>query len=242
MTVKTKPILRWPGGKTQLLTEIQSRMPKDFRIFHEPFAGGGALTFAIQPQGGFLSDINPELVNFYRVLKQRPHDLVKRLLTFRTGSKHFYDLRTKDRHHAYSALCPVWKAARFLFINRSCFNGLMRVNRSGQLNCSYGSPITPERLFDSNTIYAASAALRTTRIYHGPYESVETQAVTGDFVYFDPPYVPVKPAGMIGYTDAGFSLNDQGQLARLCGKLTRKCSGPTTRKVRPTNRHNLRPH
>ncbi len=222
MEIKSKPILRWPGGKTQLLSDIQMLLPQEYRGFHEPFAGGGALTFALQPLGGYLSDLNPELINFYRVLKQKPQVLAGHLSNLRIEDKHFYDLRAKDRHHAFLKLCPVWRAARFLFINRTCFNGVMRVNRMGQLNCSYGSPIVAARVFNTDSIMAASLALKGVRIYEGSYECVEGKAEEGDFVYFDPPYVSVRPAGTIGYTERGFGLNDQAQLARFCGKLTKK--------------------
>ncbi|MGE3623072.1 MAG: DNA adenine methylase [Bdellovibrionales bacterium] len=220
--VKSSPILRWPGGKTQLLDEIQRRMPSSFGCMHEPFIGGGALTFALQPLGGFLSDMNAELINFYTELKHRPESVIDHLRSFKMSEKFFYKLRAADRDKNFLSADRSWRAARYLFINRCCFNGMMRVNAAGQLNCSYGQPNSRASVFNEDDVYATNEALRVNRIYQAPYSSVEYCARPGDFVYLDPPYVPVRPGGEIGYTGNGFSLNDQGQLAVMCGRLTKK--------------------
>lgn len=216
------PILRWPGGKRQLLPAILERFPETYNCFHEPFAGGGAVTFAVQPLGGHLSDVNGELINFYKMLKTRPADLVETLLGFALSKEMFLALRTVDRSRDFSGFCPVWRAARYLFINRTCFNGIMRVNADGQLNGSYGKPLNKGKVYATENIFAASDALRAIRIFEASYDKVLEAARAGDFVYFDPPYVSVRPAGDIQYTTDGFNLDHQARLAQLCGKLTKK--------------------
>lgn len=223
MTKKhVSPILRWPGGKTQILEEIQRRMPPSFGCLHEPFIGGGALTFAVQPQGGFMSDVNAELINFYNEIKHRPERVIDHLRSFRMSEKFFYRLRAADRKDGFLSADAAWRAARYLFINRCCFNGMMRVNAGGQLNCSYGHPDSRARVFGEDGIHAAHEALRASRIFHASYRAVEDAARPGDFVYLDPPYVPVRPGGDIGYTGGGFSLSEQGRLAVTCGRLTKR--------------------
>lgn len=172
------PILRWPGGKRRALPEILKRLPKKYGCLHEPFVGGGALTFDLEPSGGFISDLNSELTNFYTVLKQNPKALTSALLDFELSQKAFYDLRAQDRSPEFKNLDPAWRAARYLFINRTCFNGMMRVNARGQLNCSYGSPIIPSRVYETKNIDEAHKALRSVRIYESSYEGIENRVQT----------------------------------------------------------------
>lgn len=223
MTIQpVSPPLRWPGGKRALLPQIKALMPRHYNCLHEPFIGGGALSFALQPQGGFISDLNSELINVYQQIKHRPDALIDALQGFENTKTGFYDLRAKDREPDFAASNPVWRAARYLFLNRTCFNGMMRVNAKGQLNCAYGTPVSDTRAFDPEPVIKAHHALRATRIESAPFEAVLKCAQEGDFVYFDPPYVSVKPSGDINYTAGGFTLNDQGRLANLCGKLTKR--------------------
>lgn len=222
MIIKAAPILRWPGGKTRILHEILDRMPGKFGCLHEPFIGGGALSFALQSPGQFISDLNSELISFYNEVKHRPDLVAGYLRNFMTGAEFFYQLRSADRNNAFNRKNASWRAARYLFINRSCFNGIMRVNFAGQLNCAYGFPKNSTYLYDEDSIYDASRALRAARICHAGFEGVENRAKSGDFIYLDPPYLAEKQGYEIRYTNAGFSLKEQEGLAQLCDRLTRR--------------------
>lgn len=217
----TDPILRWPGGKRKLLPELLDRIPDSFGCFHEPFVGGGAMTFALQPTGGFISDLNGELINFYTVLKQKPRELIEYLQRFPVSKKDYYRIRNEDRNPMFTAVCPIYRAARYLFINRTCFNGLMSVNRQGQISVSSGTPLKESRVYATESIWQAHEALRAIRIYSDSYVRLLDVVRPGDFVYLDPPYVPVKPSGDIKYTKEGFSITDQAKLAILCEELTK---------------------
>lgn len=136
----SNPILRWPGGKRKLLPTLLEKLPDRYGCFHELFVGGGAMTFALQPPGGFISDLNTELMNFYTVLKHQPAQMIEYLKRFPVSKKDYYRIRNEDRYPLFSSLCPVYRAARYLFINRTCFNGMMSVNGAGQISVSSGKP------------------------------------------------------------------------------------------------------
>jgi len=216
----TTPILRWPGGKRRLLSEIIDRLPRNYGHMHEPFVGGGALTFALKPKNGCISDLNSELINFYTILKQSPQALIKQLSNFDLSRETFYALRHSDRSLEFAKFSLIWRAARYLFINRTCFNGMMRVNKQRALNCSHGAPIIAERVYNTDSIWQAHEGLQTINICNGPYQDLKQRVQNGDFVYLDPPYVSVRPAGDISYTSDGFGLDDQRQLAKFCDELT----------------------
>jgi len=217
----TAPILRWPGGKRSLLKTICAYLPDKYGTVFEPFVGGGALTFDQQPHGGFISDVNAELINFYTVVKQNPAGLAQQIQCFDISTETFYTLRAADRLPRFQTFDPVWRAARYLYMNRTCFNGMMRVTKQGWLTCSIGGPLRQERVHDTDSIWAAHEALQATRIYEGAYQKLESLVKSGDFIYFDPPYVPVRVAGDISYTANELGLNEQAHLAQLCGKLTK---------------------
>lgn len=218
----TTPLLRWPGGKRTLLPALLARVPERFGCLHEPFAGGGALTFALAPAGGYMSDLNAELINFYRVLKQTPRAMIDYLLRFPVSKADYYRIRNEDRNLHFAAASPAYRAARYLYLNRTCFNGLMTVNKSGQISVSCGKPLSEARVYATDNIWEAHAALRAVRIYHAPYAGLLERVHAGDFVYLDPPYVPVRTGGNLRYTAHGFTFDDQGALAQLCGKLTQR--------------------
>jgi len=131
---RVTPILKWAGGKTQLLPELNSRMPLHYNNYIEPFFGGGALFFANNPDSAILADINPELVNLYTTVAKEPHQIINKLKTYQNSEEFFYEMRAKD----YNSLSNIEKAARTLFINKTCFNGLYRVNKKGGFNTPYG--------------------------------------------------------------------------------------------------------
>lgn len=216
-----KPLLRWPGGKSQLLTQIIARLPASFRALHEPFAGGAALSFALQRPGSFLSDINPELINLYQHVKHRPAEVIRHLLAFPLSRETFAALRRVDRDSLYHSLEPAWRAARYLFLSRTCFNGLMRITADGFQGCSMGGPWRRDHIYDQEPIWSTHRALRACRLSNTGYALAFAAAQPGDFIFIDPPYVSVRPSGDIAYTADAFDLNRQALLANLCGRLTR---------------------
>lgn len=219
--IKCPPLLRWPGGKSRLLADILPRLPQTYSCLHEPFGGGAALSFALQPGGYFLSDCNAELINLYAEVKHRPAQVIGHLSRFSLNRETFVALRRVDRDPLYASLDRAWRAARYLFLSRTCFNGLLRVDRKGHQSCSLGGPWSEARVFDETSIWRTHDALRACRLSRTHYQTALLATQPGDFVYLDPPYVPVRPAGDIAYTSNAFSADDQGMLANLCGKLTR---------------------
>ncbi|MBL4613538.1 MAG: Dam family site-specific DNA-(adenine-N6)-methyltransferase [Magnetovibrio sp.] len=217
-----RPFLRWPGGKRRLLREIQKRLPKHYKGYFEPFIGGGALFFAQRPGFGYIGDFNPEVANAYSVIKHKPAQLIHEVARHRNTETHYYALRNVDRDPEYRQWTDVQRAARFVFLNRTCFNGICRMNRRGQLNMGYGHLKKPT-IMRPDDIWAAHHALRTIRVAHASFEEVLKLARPGDFVYFDPPYVPLSAtASFTAYTAGGFGVEQQRDLWRVCVKLHRK--------------------
>ncbi|MEB3223559.1 MAG: DNA adenine methylase [Candidatus Sericytochromatia bacterium] len=203
------PFVKWVGGKRSLLPQIMGRIPQRFNAYHEPFVGGGAVFFALQPVKARLSDDNGELVTAYQVIRDDVERLIRHLRTHRVEAEYFYDLRAKDP----SRLDPVERASRLIYLNRTCFNGLYRVNSRGGFNVPFGRYKNP-LICNEAGLRAASLALSGTAAVHAGYEAVLDQARRGDFVYFDPPYHPVSAtANFTGYTAGAFGERDQRRLA-----------------------------
>ena len=185
------------------------RIPQRFNAYHEPFVGGGAVFFALQPVKARLSDDNGELVTAYQVIRDDVERLIRHLRTHRVEAEYFYDLRAKDP----SRLDSVERASRLIYLNRTCFNGLYRVNSRGGFNVPFGRYKNP-LICNEAGLRAASLALSGTAAVHAGYEAVLDQARRGDFVYFDPPYHPVSAtANFTGYTAGAFGERDQRRLA-----------------------------
>ena len=212
-----KPILKWAGGKSQLLPEIKKRMPVSFNKYIEPFVGGGALFFNLCPKNAIISDSNPDLINLYNVIASNPEELVESLKQYRNEKDFFYKIRSLDS----SKLSDVEKASRMIYLNRTCFNGLYRVNRMGQFNVPFGNYKNP-KIVDEDLISVLSPILRDTKIILSDYTDILNQyAEEGDFVFLDPPYMPVGKYGDFKrYTKEQFYENDQRQLARVVRQLT----------------------
>ena len=214
-----KPFVKWLGGKRRLLPHIVPRLPHRFGCFHEPFIGGGALFFALKPEYSYISDSNGDVVNAYNVIKHKVHALIADLRRHVARRDYYYALRDADRHSSFGALSDVARASRFIFLNKTCFNGLHRVNTRGQFNAAYGKYRNPA-IFDPDNLIACHHALRRTRITHGGFLEVERIARAGDFVYFDPPYLPISgTSNFVGYAKGGFGLNDHLALRGLCLRL-----------------------
>lgn len=219
-TVRCRPFLKWAGGKTQLLPELLKRVPGAFGTYREPFLGGGALFFAMQPERAILSDINLELVRTYQAVRDNVDDVIGRLTIHaedhaRSDKEHFLRIREMRWESMPSGAC----AARMIYLNKMCFNGLYRVNSRGQFNVPFGKFKTLPTICDSENLRACSWALRNSDIRHAEFTSADA-AHSGDFVYFDPPYVPVsKTSNFVGYTKGGFGRDAQDALAKLAWHL-----------------------
>lgn len=183
-----KPFLKWAGGKTQLLSAIVQHVPPKYGLYIEPFVGGGAVFFHLRPREAVISDANPELMNCYRVVRDDVDALVELLFAYPYDRDFYYELR-KQRP---SKLTPIARAARLIYLNKTCYNGLYRVNKQGEFNVPFGLQRNP-KICDRAQLKAASQALRDVVIEEGGYCSILAKyARTGDFVYLDPPYYPVS--------------------------------------------------
>ncbi len=213
------PVLKWAGGKTQLLPELTSRMPKEYNKYIEPFIGGGALFFRLNADKAIIADSNPELINMYHVVAKCSNLLIEALKEYKNDEEMFYEVRAKD----WTECDEVEAAARMIYLNHTCFNGLYRLNRKGQFNTPYGRYKNPT-ICNTEKIYAASEVLKKAEIVCGDYLDVlKKYAKKGDFIFLDPPYVPVSEyADFKRYTKEQFYESDQRNLAeevhRLVGK------------------------
>lgn len=215
-----RPFVKWVGGKRQLLDVLHVAAPRDFGRYFEPFVGGGAFLFSQLPGSATISDANAELINCYQVIRDNVEALIRSLRRHKNEEEHFYAVRAKKP----SEMTPVQRASRFIFMNKTCFNGLYRENKSGQFNTPFGRYDNP-KIVDTENLVAISEYLRTSdvEIKHSGYQDVLAQALPGDFVYFDPPYVPMtKTASFASYVKGGFGLHDQAELANVFAELTKK--------------------
>ncbi|MBP8613886.1 MAG: DNA adenine methylase [Firmicutes bacterium] len=242
--VVARPFVKWAGGKSQILCELLPRIDISPRNYWEPFVGGGALFFALLETGIIhshsdencdfcgdnamgsksspgkkivINDKNEELANAYRVVQSNVADLVESLERHLVTKEHFYKVRAQDP----SELSEVERASRFIFLNKTCYNGLWRVNKKGHFNVPFGRYKNP-RICDETNLLAVSCALRGVTILSRDFEEVAICAQSGDFVYFDPPYHPLsETSDFTSYVDSGFGTKDQERLASVARYLTR---------------------
>ncbi len=221
-----QPFLKWAGGKRQLLSEIRKYIPKRYNIYFEPFIGAAAVLFDLQPQTAIINDANAELINCYQMIKEKPEELITAARKHKelNTKEYFYKLRGLDRTKEFQDLTPVERAARIIYLNKTCFNGLFRVNSNGQFNVPYGDYKTPS-IVDEVVIKATSRYLNEMliQISNDDFEAAVSGAGRGDFVYFDPPYDPVSDtASFTGYDVNGFDKNEQKRLKKVCDELSKK--------------------
>ncbi len=216
--MSARPLLRWAGGKTQLLPELLNLAPKEFNVYHEPFVGGGALFFALNPKQARLSDLNSKLINVYRCVQNNVQEVIDHLRTFQKTSECFYEQRRLMNENTLSSPQDALGAARFIFLNKLCFNGLYRENASGGFNVPYAGNRNVTFLDEANLL-ECSIVLQKVELYTQGFECVADRVVPGDFVYFDPPYVPVNATSFVDYTADGFGANEQLQLRDLARAL-----------------------
>ena len=214
-----RPVLKWAGGKRQLLPEILLRLPPRAETYYEPFVGGGAVFFALAARGAFrravLSDTNSELINVYRALKEDVAGVIRALEKLRDG----HSTEPYDRVRARVPKSETGRAARVIYLNRTGFNGLYRVNSKGEFNVPIGRYVRP-RIVDEKRLRAAAEALSVAEIVLEDFERVSARARRGDAVYFDPPYLPVsRTASFAEYQSTPFGFSEHERLARVFTRL-----------------------
>ncbi|MDD3324515.1 MAG: DNA adenine methylase [Sulfurospirillaceae bacterium] len=227
-----KPFLKWVGGKRALVDEIIKRMPNKFNTYFEPFVGGGALFFELKKRGmlegkkSYLFDANFELINAYNTVKNNPCELIEILKEFQNKHSHdfYYEVRTMDREGSFTALPDAVRSARFIYLNKTCFNGLYRVNSKGFYNVPMGRYKNPA-ICDTSSILSASRALQEAEVLHVDFAKVLDFAKKGDFVYFDPPYYPLTTtSSFTSYNQDIFLEDEQKRLFNTFEKLAKKGS------------------
>jgi DNA adenine methylase len=211
-----RPILKWAGGKQQLLSQLIPKTPDTFKKYIEPFFGGGALFFALNPGYAIISDSNPEIINLYQTITSDVDTLIDILKKSNTDKENYYKIRAQD----ISCLSNIEKAARTIYLNRTCFNGLYRVNKSGQFNVPYGY-YKSHKVCHPEELRAASAILKNCEILCGDYKDIlKKYAEEGDFIYLDPPYLPIsKYSDFKRYTKEQFYEEDHAELANEVRRL-----------------------
>jgi DNA adenine methylase len=218
------PIVKWVGGKTRLLAQLLPLLPNGVELMRhvEPFVGGGALFFARRPERALLCDVNPQLCATYAAVRDEIDAVIEplRRLSARHSPEHYYQVRHRYNHA--TKLSRGERAAQFLYLNKTCFNGLHRVNRRGEFNVPAGRYTNP-RILDEGLLRAASGELARAELLCESFEGLLARAKPGDFVYFDPPYEPVSPtANFTAYAQDGFSREDQTRLRDVFSELDRR--------------------
>ena len=226
--VAARPFLKWAGGKTQILEELVARAPERIDTYYEPFVGGGALFFRLaadperRPRHAVLNDLNHELIAAFRAVRDDAGALIERLGEL---ERSYLDLDAEGRGECYYAVRQEYRdvvagggasdievASRLIFLNKTCFNGLYRVNRRGEFNVPHGRYVRP-RILDAAGLEAASAALAGVELRSMDFKEACVGAGPGDFVYFDPPFQPLSDtASFTAYTEGGFGRDDQLRL------------------------------
>lgn len=220
------PILKWVGGKRQLLDSIEPLIPK-CSTYYEPFIGGGAVLFSRQPDKAVINDSNPELINVYLTIKDEPEALIEKLKEHKEKSSedYFYSIRALDRDkEAFENMTNVERAARIIYLNKTCYNGLFRVNSSGEFNSPWGRYKNPN-IINETTINALHTYFNKANITIkcGDYREALKGIRKGAFVYLDPPYMPISSsASFTGYTAGGFGEEEQIALKEQCDALNAK--------------------
>lgn len=219
-----KPVVKWAGGKTKLINQFTKYIPRKFNNYHEPFLGGGALFFYLAPDLinrkaiPFLSDLTEELINLYKVIQSDVESLIQSSKVHKYEKEYYYKIRSLNP----SRMSDTERAARMLYLNKTCFNGLYRVNKKGQFNVSFGDYTNPVIVCEES-LRQASKAFHCAELMHGDFELVLANAQTGDFVYLDPPYVPLSATSdFTGYTPGSFGISDHIRLKNVFDELKSK--------------------
>ena len=223
------PFIKWAGGKTRVAPHVLRRLPEKTGTYYEPMVGGGAIFLELARSGRFekavIADLNPELIVAWTVMRDDVEKLIKELkkAKYQHDKDRYEAMRALDRTEAgLSALEDVERAARFIYLNKTCFNGLYRVNQAGQFNVPFGKYKDPV-ICDPVNFRAVSKVVQGCEILMADFEEASKGAGRGDAVYFDPPYIPIsKTSSFTGYTKGGFDLGEHGRLAKVFGRLAKK--------------------
>ena len=215
--------MKWAGGKRQLIPQIRERMPEKYNNYYEPFVGGGAVLFELQPANALINDINKALINTYNIICNEADaflEAVNRLdeEMWEDGKKYYYSVREHYNDKLMKSEYDVELAALFVFINKHCFNGLYRVNGKGLFNVPYNN--SRRISADENVIREVSKYLKGVKIINGDFEEACKDAKKGDFVFIDSPYAPLNPTSFESYTKEGFDIESHKRVAKLYDELT----------------------
>ena len=225
MNNKLAPIVKWVGGKRQLLDALQPLFPQSFDTYCEPFLGGGAVLFHLQPDKAIVNDANEELINVYNVIKNQLDRLLAELRKYENTPEFYYSIRDLDRNPSkYIKLSEVKRAARILYLNKTCFNGLYRVNGSGEFNVPFGKYKNPN-IVNEEGLTAVHDYLNTADIqmYSTDFAHCLHNLPNDTFVYLDPPYDPVSTtSNFTGYAKGGFDRDEQERLCLVCNNLDKQ--------------------
>lgn len=220
-----RPVLKWVGGKTQLLNEIQKRLPSKINKYYEPFVGGGAVCFYFEFEKATINDFNSELINLYNVIKTKPYELIAELKKHVNNSEYYYQIRSLDREKEnFQKLSEVERASRIIFLNKTCFNGLYRVNSKGEFNVPFGKYTNPKICDEENLLELSNYFNKhDIEITNLDFEDFLKNVQKDDFVYLDPPYEPItETSSFANYNANGFSQEEQKRLKKVCDELTQK--------------------
>lgn len=220
------PFLKWVGGKRQLMPSIVEHLPKNIYSYKyiEPFIGGGAVLFHLQPKNAVINDFNIELINVYEVIKNNLDELVADLKKHKNTPEYFYEIRSLDRSADFNKLTSIQRASRIIYLNKTCFNGLYRVNNAGEFNAPFGHYKNPN-IVNEPTLKAVHKFLNTNNveIKKGDYSEVLKMADEKCFVYLDPPYHPISEnSNFTGYVQGGWNVHNQIDLRKACDELNSK--------------------
>ncbi|KQS36824.1 DNA adenine methylase [Pedobacter sp. Leaf194] len=218
------PFIKWVGGKRQLIDKISPHLPKQLSAYTyiEPFIGGGAVLFHLQPKKAIINDFNAELINVYLTIRDDVEALIAHLKSHENTSDYFYTIRSLDRLEGFKQKGLIDRASRFIFLNKTCFNGLYRVNRAGEFNTPFGRYKNPN-IVNEPTLRAVSRYLNESEvsIFNGDYAQVLDLADRKSFVYLDPPYHPLsESSNFTGYIEGGWNESHQIRLKEACDDLT----------------------
>lgn len=220
------PFLKWVGGKRQIISVMKDYLPKNISnlTYCEPFIGGGAFLFYLQPKKAIINDYNAELINVYRVIRDNVDELVENLKLHKNEAEYFYQIRSIDREPLFFNLTDIEKASRIIYLNKTCFNGLYRVNNAGEFNAPFGRYKNPN-IINEPILRAVSRYLNSNNIeiLNGDYANALERIPVNSFVYLDPPYHPIsETANFTGYIQGGWSEKDQIRLKNACDELTNR--------------------
>jgi DNA adenine methylase len=222
-----KPIIKWVGGKSQLAQKIRELMPPTYNKYYEPFAGGLAVLLELNPTNSTINDINPELINVYQQIRDHVDDVISHLSKYDKQHEMWsepkdYYYRVREYFNTELGTNTAKQAARFIYLNKHCFNGLYRVNSKGEFNVPFNGKLSG-RSYDPDHLHELSSRLKNTSILNVDFEIAVKDASVGDFVYFDPPYDKdegIQTGGFVAYQKDGWTIDDLIKLRRVCDELT----------------------